>query len=347
MNIYLFIDTVLKRIGLNLSGWPYGYILQPLLVYLIEAILVFLFVAIMIIIVIYVFRKYMADLQERIGPNRVGPLGTFQLIADALKMFAKEDIVPEKADRSSFLLAPYVVFIPLVLVFVLIPYGTFYLTGNIIFSNVIVTFILILAFSAVSPIGEIIAGAASNSKFALIGAWRTAAQDISYEVPLLIAALGVIMMASSTNVNDIVSAQHIPFIILQPLGFIVFFAGMLGKASVIPFDLPESESELVAGFQTEYSGLRFGLFYLGVFGNIFFVSLLISTLYLGGYGGFWFLPGLIWLMIKTFILVFIFLTFWIAMPRVRVDLFMKFGWKYLLPIALVNLIWVTIYVMWW
>ncbi|MGC8663557.1 MAG: NADH-quinone oxidoreductase subunit NuoH [Thermoplasmata archaeon] len=338
--IIWLIYFILKAIGINFAFYGYyGQIIQTILVDLIAALLIFLAAAITIIIVIYIFRKYMADLQQRIGPNRVGPYGIFQLIADALKMFGKEDIIPGNVDPILFRFAPYLIFIPLILSYLLIPYGSLY-HWLLIFTNVKVTLLLVIAFSSLAPIGEIIAGFSSGNKFSLLGGLRAAAQDLSYEIPMVIALVGVIVVSSSLNLYTI-SLNSIPFAILEPIGFFVFFLAMVAKMGVVPFDLPESESELVSGFNIEYSGLRFGVFYLGLFGNIFFGSLFISTIYLGGGSDLPWVAGLgyIWLLIKAFIFTFIFLTLWIALPRIRVDKFMNFGWRILLPLSLINLIW--------
>ncbi|MGC8992034.1 MAG: NADH-quinone oxidoreductase subunit NuoH [Thermoplasmata archaeon] len=349
-SILQLINFILTYIGISYSQYlpPYGALFQRLIVDTIGALLIFIAASLTIVVVIYIFRKWMADLQQRIGPNRVGPYGTLQLIADALKMFGKEDIIPDNVDPILFRFAPYLVFIPLIMSYLLIPYGTIY-HWAIIFTNVNVTLLLIIAFSAIPPIGEIIAGFASNNKFSLIGALRAAAQDLSYEIPMMISLIGVIMLTGSLNLNTISQYQwhYIPIAILEPIGFLVFFVAVLSKMAVVPFDLPESESELVSGFNVEYSGLRFGIFYLGVFGSIFFGSLFISTVYLGGGSDLPFLPGFgyVWLLIKAFIFTFLFLTIWVSLPRIRVDKYMNFGWKYLLPLSLINLLWTMVLIL--
>ncbi|MEL9998721.1 MAG: NADH-quinone oxidoreductase subunit NuoH [Thermoplasmata archaeon] len=343
MNILDFINFILKYIGINFGVYGiYGEYLQEILVYLIASILILLAASITIIVVIYIFRKYMADLQQRIGPNRVGPYGIFQLIADALKIFGKEDIIPDRADPILFRFAPYIVFTFLVLSYLIIPYGNL-LGIDLTFVNVKYTLLLIIGFSAIAPIGEIIAGLSSGNKFSMLGALRAAAQDLSYEIPMVISALGVVILLSgygnSLNLAYIAKNPW-PIAILEPIGFFVFFVSMVAKMAVVPFDLPESESELVSGFNVEYSGLRFGVFYLGVFGSVFLASLFISVVYLGGGSDFIiFGSGYFWLLIKAFIFMFIFLTLWIALPRIRVDKFMNFGWKILLPLSIINLIW--------
>ncbi len=328
-----FINTILRDIGIDFTRYGYyGNILQTLLVDLIGGLIVFIAAALVIVVIIYIFRKYMADLQQRIGPNRVGPYGSLQLIADALKMFGKEDIIPDRADKLLFRIAPYLSFTPLILSYLLIPYG-----GWATFVNLPVTLLLIIGFSALAPISEVIAGFASGNKFSLLGGLRAAAQDLSYEIPMVLSAVAVVIVTGSLNLLEI-SKSPIPLAIIEPIGFFIFFLAMIAKIGVVPFDLPESESELVSGFNVEYSGLRFGIFYLGVFGNIFFTSLLISTIYLGG-GSSFIIPGEIWILVKAFIFTFIFMTIWVTLPRIRVDKFMKMGWKILFPLAILNLVW--------
>ncbi|HEU12487.1 MAG: NADH-quinone oxidoreductase subunit NuoH [Thermoplasmata archaeon] len=343
INVLELINRILIYLGINFGMYgTYGQYVQEILVYLIASLLILLAASITIIIVIYVFRKYMADLQQRIGPNRVGPYGILQLVADALKIFGKEDIIPDRADPLIFRFAPYIVFTFLVLSYLVIPYGNLF-GIDLTFVNVKYTLLLLIAFSAIAPIGEVLAGFSSGNKFSMLGALRAAAQDLSYEIPMVISALGVVVLLSGTgnslNLSDIAKNPW-PLAILEPIGFFVFFIAMVAKMAVVPFDLPESESELVSGFNVEYSGLRFGIFYLGVFGSIFLASLFISVVYLGGGSDFIFYgSGYIWLLIKAFIFMFIFLTLWIALPRIRVDRFMNFGWKILLPLSLINLVW--------
>lgn len=343
INVLDFINLILRYLGIDFSTYgTYGYYVQEIIVYLIASIIILLAASITIIVVIYIFRKYMADLQQRIGPNRVGPYGILQLVADALKIFGKEDIIPDRADPLLFRFAPYIVFTFLVLSYLVIPYGNLF-GIDLTFVNVKYTLLLLIAFSSMAPIGEVIAGFSSGNKFSVLGALRAAAQDLSYEIPMVISALGVVILLSGSG-NSLnlayIARNPFPVAILEPVGFLVFFIAMVAKMAVVPFDLPESESELVSGFNVEYSGLRFGIFYLGVFGSIFLGSLFISVVYLGGGSDFiLYGTGYVWLLIKSFIFMFIFLTLWISLPRIRVDKFMNFGWKVLLPLSLVNLVW--------
>lgn len=329
-----------------LKSWflPLGAFWSSAIAYLIESIVMLAFIGIGLVIMVYSFRKYMARLQRRIGPNRVGKFGILQLIADALKLMGKEVILPEGRDDLPYKIAPLIVITGLFLAFTILPYGYFPYFGNVTITNSDVSVILLFAVIAIMPIGEVLAGISSKNKYALVGALRAVAKDISFEIPMMLSVLAVVMMSSAKtssalNLQSIIQTQVIPYGILEPLGIFVFFIAMIARASYAPFDLGESESELVSGFSTEYTGLRFGLFYMGLFGSIFLGSLILSIFYLGGYHG----PidttiGWLWLMIRAFILVMIFFTIWLAMPRMRVDKFVNVGWKYLLPISFVNLV---------
>ncbi len=330
----------------TIKGWFafLGAFWSSAFAYAIESIVMLIFIALGLVIMIYLFRKYMARLQRRIGPNRVGKFGLLQLIADALKLMGKEVILPQGRDDLPYRVAPVIVITGLFLAFTILPYGYFPYFGSVTITNSDVSVILLFAVIAIMPIGEVLAGISSKNKYALIGALRAVAKDISFEIPMMLSVLAVVMMSSAKtttalNLQSIVTTQVIPYGILEPLGIFVFFISMVARASYAPFDLGESESELVAGFSTEYTGLRFGMFYMGLFGTIFLGSLVLSIFYLGGYRGpFEGTIGWLWLMIRAYILVLIFFTVWLAMPRMRVDKFVNVGWKYLLPIAFANLV---------
>lgn len=298
----------------------------------------------------YVMRKVMARIQTRIGPNRVGPFGLLQFLADGLKMMSKESIVPAKADPWGFRIAPFLMILPLVLAFTPLPWG-----NGVLLSNMGVGLLFILAVSAISPIGEIVAGWASNNKYSMYGGIRAAALDVSYEIPLVISAIAVLILAGSMSTMDIVEAQRasVWFILLQPLGALIFFAGAIARMGIIPIDLAEAESELVAGYMTEYGGMRFGLMQMTVFVNIVFVSALTVVLYFGGWtvpfmgtpiaalGGFVLIPewtGPLWFLLKVSFFVLFVLTVWFTLPRVRLDQFLQVGWKVLFPLSLLNLV---------
>ena len=293
---------------------------------------------------IYLFRKYMARLQLRIGPNRVGKFGTLQLMADALKLVGKESILPAGRDDLPFRIAPLIVFIGLIMGFALLPYGPLYYIGSLTVTHSDVSLLLLFAALAIMPIGEILAGVSSKNKYAIVGALRGVAKDVSFEVPMMISVLALVMMASAKtanplNLSNLVEVQFIPYGIPQIIGLGVFFISMVARSSFSPFDMGESDSELVTGHTTEYTGMRFGLFYIGLFGSIFLSSLIVSLLYLGGYNG----PysgylGFIYLLIKALILVLISFTVWLSVPRIRIDRFVNMGWKYLLPASIINLI---------
>lgn len=287
----------------------------------------------------YVFRKLFADFGQRLGPNRVGPYGVLQFVADGVKLISKEDIVPSKAEGWGFRLAPYLTFIPAVLAFSPLPFGE-----GLIITDVRLGLVLIFALAALAPLGEMVAGWASNNKYSMLGCMRAGAMDVSYEIPLLLSALAVIMLAGSANTREIVEAQRdLWYFIPQVLGLLVFFVAMVGKIGVIPFDLPEAESELVAGYVTEYSGMRFAFFFLTLFANVFFIAALTVTLYFGGWlGPFgldlpWTLSW-IWFFVKAGVLVFVVFWIWNSLPRVRIDQFLNINWKLLFPLSLVNLV---------
>lgn len=284
---------------------------------------------------IYAQRKIIGWMQGRIGPNRVGPFGLLQTVADVLKLLIKEDVVPEKADRSLFLLAPILAFVPSFMVLAIIPFSR----AHVFTANLSIGALFYIALSAITIHGVMLGGWASNNKYALIGGMRSAAQMLSYEVPLGLSLVGVILMAGSMNLNDIVNQQNAGwwYIVPQFLGFCIFLVASTAELNRTPFDLPEAESELVAGYHVEYSGFRFAFFYLTEYVYLFAMAGLCATLFLGGWSG-PFLPGWLWFAIKVF--AYIFVQFWVqnTMPRIRVDQLMSFSWKILLPVALFNLV---------
>jgi NADH-quinone oxidoreductase subunit H len=224
-------------------------------------------------------RKIFADIGSRHGPTRVGPFGLLQTLADGVKMMTKETVVPARADRFGFLLAPYVAIVPMLIAFAPLPWS-----GGIILGNVGAGILLILAIGAISPLGEVLAGWSSNNKYSMYGGLRAAAMDVSYEIPMVISAIAVVLLAGTLNTQGIVAAQQ-PwwFFVLQPLGVIIFFVSAIAKIGVIPVDLPEAESELVAGYMTEYSGMQYGVFMLTLFANVFLMSAITVTLFFGGW----------------------------------------------------------------
>ena len=294
--------------------------------------IIFVFVVSGVLLFIWYERRGLGRFQIRPGPNRAGPFGLLQPLADALKVLLKEDIVPALADKPVHFLAPLIAFVPALAVFAVIPFG-----DGALLANLNIGILYIMSISSVVVIGIFMAGWSSSNKYSLLGAMRTIAQEVSYEIPLVLSILGAVMLAGSLSLNDIVKAQNVPFILLQPLGFLIYMTAAMAEINRTPFDLLEADSEIIAGFQTEYSGMKFGLFYLTEYAETLSVSAIASTLFLGGWAG-PILPGFIWLIIKI-MAVFTFIM-WIraTFPRLRIDQVMAFGWKFLLPLAMVNLL---------
>jgi len=284
---------------------------------------------------IYGQRKFLGWIQGRIGPNRLGPFGLFQTIADIVKLLIKEDIVPDQADRLIFLLAPIIAYAPAFMVLAVIPFSA----HHVFTANLGIGLLYYVALTAITIHGVMLGAWASNNKYALIGGMRSAAQMISYEIPLGMSLVGVILMAGSLNLNTIVSAQQHGwwFIVPQFLGFCIFVVASTAELNRTPFDLPEAESELVAGYHVEYSGFRMAFFMLTEYTYLFAMSGLVATLFLGGWSG-PFLPGWLWFAIK--VTAYILFQFWVqgTLPRMRQDQVMSFSWKVLLPLAMLNLV---------
>ncbi len=277
-------------------------------------------------------RKVVAYIQERLGPNRVGPWGLLQPIADGIKLFFKEDVIPAHVDKLLYMIAPIIVMTMAVMPFVIIPFSK-----NFYLSDINVGILLLLAISGINTYGVLLAGLSSNSKYSMIGGLRVASQLISYEVALALAFVGVVLWSGSMSLVKIVESQHTVWnIIPQIIGFIVFFIAALAELNRIPFDLPEAEAELVAGYHTEYSSMKFALFYLGEYANLTAMSAIITTIYLGGWQGPWF-PGFIWFAIKMFVVLFVFMWIRWTYPRFRFDQLIGVGWKLLVPLALLNI----------
>ncbi len=313
-----------------------------------------------VLVNVWLERKISAAAQQRIGPEYAGALGLLQPMADGLKLLFKEDIIPARADGLLFTLGPVLVLVPVILSWLVVPFGQ-----NLLISNVGVGIFLWIALSSIQPIGLLMSGYASNNKYSLLGGLRAAAQSISYEIPLALAVLAIVMMSNSLSTVDIVNQQTGAGILSwniwrQPIGFVIFWICALAECERLPFDLPEAEEELVAGYQTEYSGMKFALFYLGSYINLVLSALLVSVLYLGGWG----FPvpvewlaslmgqsvdaplvqlitgavGIVMTILKAYLLVFFAILLRWTVPRVRIDQLLDLGWKFLLPIALVNLL---------
>ncbi|CAH0118068.1 MULTISPECIES: NADH-quinone oxidoreductase subunit NuoH [unclassified Paenibacillus] len=295
---------------------------------------------------IYFERKVIGWMQFRHGPTHVGPLGLLQTVADIFKLLIKEDTIPKKADRALFILAPALAYVPAFAVLATIPY-----TEQLYFADLNVGILYYGALTGISTLAIIIGGWASNNKYSLLGGMRSAAQMISYEIPLIISVVGVIMLSGSLNLRTIVSSQGNYFwewnFLPQIIGFVVFIIAAVSELNRSPFDLPEAESELVAGYHVEYSGFRFAFFMLAEYVYIFAIASLTTILFLGGWHPPFpfldFIPGLIWFIVKFSFCVFF--LFWLraTMPRIRVDQLMGLGWKVLLPLALLNVFVTAVY----
>jgi NADH-quinone oxidoreductase subunit H len=284
-------------------------------------------------LLIWVERRLLGFWQDRYGPNRVGPFGLLQVVADSLKLLTKEDWIPPFADKAIFVLAPTVVAITMLLALAIIP-----ITPAIGIFDLNIGLLFFLAMSSLSAYSVVLGGWASNNKYALMGGMRATAQMLSYEVFMGLSLMGVVMLAGSFNLRDIVAAQEgLWFFIPQGLGLVVFLIAGIAETHRLPFDLPEAEQELVAGFHTEYSGMKFGLFFLGEYLGILLISAMITTLFFGGWRGPW-LPPLIWFLLKTAVFVIFFILLRAALPRPRYDQLMAYGWKLMLPLTLVNLV---------
>ena len=317
--------------------WPGGF-WWHLLVF---AAIILTFVLSMIMGFIYIERRGIGRFQIRQGPNRTGPLGVLQPVADAIKVLLKEDIIPAKGDKWVFWLAPVVAFVPVLLIFAVIPFQ-----GGALLADLNIGILFIVAISSVTAVGIFMAGWGSNNKYSLIGAMRDVAQLVSYEIPLVLSVVGVVLIAGSLSMTQIVEAQTIPFILLQPLGFLIFFLGALAEINRTPFDLVEADSEIIAGYHIEYSGMKFAMFYLAEYCEVLAISAITATLFLGGWRG-PLLPPVLWFLIKVVGVFFVIIWIRSTIPRLRIDQVMAFAWKYLFPLALVNLLITGIQVLAW
>ncbi|MGF1577129.1 MAG: NADH-quinone oxidoreductase subunit NuoH [Cyanophyceae cyanobacterium] len=313
-----------------------------------------------VMVLTWLERKISAAAQQRVGPNMAGPHGILLPLADGLKLLTKEDIQPAFADPILFTLGPVLVFLPVFLCYLVVPFGQ-----NMMISNLGIGVFFLIAISSIQPIGLLMAGYSSNNKYSLLGGLRATAQSISYELPLALSILAVVLMSNGLDTIGIVEQQQGLGILSwnvwrQPIGFVIFLISALAETERIPFDLPEAEEELVAGYQTEYSGMKFALFFLGSYANLLLGSLLAAVLYLGGWS--FVVPvemvadllnisvmnpifqviaaslGIVMTLIKAFVFIFIAITIRWTLPRVRIDQLLDLGWKFLLPISFVNLL---------
>jgi NADH-quinone oxidoreductase subunit H len=279
----------------------------------------------------YAERRIVARMQNRVGPNRVGPYGLLQGFADLLKLVTKEDIQPAAADKRLFVLAPIIIFAPAILMFAVIPFFEGWVVANLD-----VGIVFVIAVTSVGSFGVFAAGWASNNKFSLYGAIRGVAQLVSYEVPLVLAVTAVVLLAGSLNLQRIVEAQSIPFILVQPLAFLIMLLAVAAELNRTPFDLMEAESEIIAGYHTEFTGTKFALIYGAEYLAAFGWAAVITTLFLGGWKPD--IGGLLWFSLKTFAIVFVFFWFRGTWVRVRIDQILGFAWKVLFPLATLNIL---------
>ena len=309
------------------------FFVQEIIRIVLYCVAVVLFISVNTLFLVWVERKVAARIQCRTGPLHVGWQGTLQTLADAIKLLSKELVVPRESNKFMYLLAPILVFAPVLSAFIVIP-----LSQNVIIRDLNIGFLLVFSLTNITFIGIFVAGWSSNNKYALLGSMRAVAQNISYEIPLLLATMGVVMTAQTMKTSGIVLAQEkMWFVFAQPLAFLIFFCSSLAEANRAPFDIPEAESELVAGFHTEYSGMRFALFFLGEYTAVFVSSAIAATLFLGGWHG-PLLPGPVWLLIKIYALVLVVMWIRWTFPRLRSDQLMNFAWKVLIPFGILNLL---------
>lgn len=279
-------------------------------------------------------RRLLALWQDRYGPNRVGPFGLMQVLADMVKIFFKEDWIPPFADKKVFVLAPAIAVVTALMSFAIVPFAP-----GISVSNLNIGLLFFLGMSSLGAYSVVLGGWASNNKYSLLGSLRAAAQMLSYEVFMGLSLMGVVMLTGSFNMNDIVLAQrNLWFVIPQFIGFVIFMIAGLAETHRLPFDIPEAESELVAGYHSEYSGMKFGMFFVGEYLGITLISTLIVTLFFGGWFGPSFLPPVAWFFLKTFIFISLFIMLRASLPRPRYDQLLSYGWKLLLPLSLLNLL---------
>jgi NADH-quinone oxidoreductase subunit H len=282
---------------------------------------------------IWVERRLLALWQDRYGPNRVGPFGLGQVVADSVKLFMKEDWVPPFADKAAFVIAPAVVVATSLLSFAVIPFAS-----GFVIADLSIGILFLLAMSSMGVYSVVLAGWSSNNKYALLGGLRASAQMLSYEVFMGLSLMGVVVLSGSFRITDIVNAQsHLWYVVPQFAGFVLFFIAGVAETRRLPFDLAEAESELIAGFHSEYSGMKFGMFFVGEYIGVILVSAMITLLYFGGWLG-PVLPAAVWFGIKTMFFICVFVLLRGSLPRPRFDQLMSWGWKVMLPLALLNLL---------
>ncbi len=317
--------------------WPGGFWWH----WLVFTVIIIAFVLLLVMGFIWIERRAMGRMQARLGPNRAGPFGLLQPVADAIKVLLKEDIIPSKGDKIIHWLAPLVAFAPVLMIFAVVPFS-----DGALLADLNIGILYVVAVSSITTVGIFMAGWGSSNKYSLLGAMRDVAAVVSYEIPVLLAIASVVLMAGSLSLNQIVLAQDIPFILFQPLGFLLFFIAGCAEINRSPFDLLEADSELTAGFHTEYSGMKFAMFYLAEYAEALVISTMVAVLFLGGWRG-PVLPPWLWFVIKVVAVFFVMVWTRTTLPRVRIDQLMALAWKFLFPLALINLFITGIEVLTW
>ncbi len=326
LNIADFFRWILDLLGL-------GSILTNTIMAIIFFIVVAGIVTVNIIMLVWIDRRVASFFQERLGPNRVGPFGLLQSVNDAVKLLGKESIIPKAADKTVFKLAPLIIFTVTIMLYAVLPFGK-----GMAAANINAGLLYFIAISSTTTIAILMAGWGSNNKYALLGGMRSVAQMISYEIPLAFSMLGVVMITGSVNLNVIVLAQSsIWYVLVQPVAFIIFIISAMAELNKAPFDMTEAEQELIAGYHIEYSGMRFALFFMAEYANLFSVAALGVTLFLGGWQG-PFLPSWLWFFGKVYAFIMVILWLRWTLPRFRIDKMMKFNWKFLIPLSIMNIL---------
>lgn len=330
------LENILPYLGELIARWLKGFLpgwLVDLVMMVIVGLLIILLMVVVVMALTLLERKILGRLQDRLGPNRVGPYGLIQPIADVLKLLVKEDIIPEKADKLLHFLAPVIIVVPAFMVWAVIPFGK-----KLVAADLNIAVLYVIALGSVASIAILMAGWGSGNKYALLGGFRAVAQLFSYEVPMAFSVLSVVMAAGSMSLQKIVEAQSpLPFIFLQPLAFLIYFICGIAETNRSPFDLPEAESEIIAGYHIEYSGVKWAMFFLAEYINTFAISAMVVTLFLGGWRG-PLLPSYLWFFIKVAIMAYVFFWFRATFPRLRIDQLLNFSWKFLVPMAMANLL---------
>jgi NADH-quinone oxidoreductase subunit H len=340
------IVTISEWLKVQFGFWGLSPYLAELTVRMIGAVVMALVPVLIVIFLIWEARKVIARIQDRMGPTNAGtyagPFALLQTFADVIKIFTKELIIPVGIDKGVFIAAPILVISVAIMIWAVIPLGP---KGMQVVDFDLGVF-YIIAISSLTPFSMILAGWSSHNKYADVGAFRAVSQIISYEVPLVLAVLIPVMLTGSMSLQDIIRAQNVPFILVIPVSALIYFLASIAEIGRLPFELAEADSEIVAGYSTEYSGMLFGAYYLAEFINNLSTAIIFSIIFLGGWQG----PGvatipilgLFWLLIKAFIVFNIFLLFWAAMPRLRIDQVLSINWKFLVPLALLNMVFVSI-----